>query len=80
MPCVYGRDSGKTWGNCKCRAIECRCPERLAQLRAKVIRDAVDFHTRLARAEDPYSLGYVLVREKWCDPKTCSYYSEKPPK
>lgn len=76
-PCRHGKDTGRKWAHCDCHAIECRCPERLAQLRAKVIRDAVDFHTLLARAEDPYSVGYVLVREKWCTEGQCSYYIDK---
>ena len=77
MNCIHGKDTGRKWAHCDCHAIECRCPERLAQLRAKVIRDAVDFHTLLARAEDPYSVGFVLVREKWCTEGQCSYYIDK---
>lgn len=77
MPCVHGRDSGKTWGNCKCRAIECHCKDRLDMLRQRVLKDAVDYHTQLARPNDPYSIGYVLVRERWCAAGQCSYYIDK---
>lgn len=80
MACIHGKDSGQKWGLCKCKAIECHCAERIDSLRKKLLTDPVDYHTKLTRPDDPYSAGYVLVREKWCDPKTCSYYSEKPPK
>lgn len=78
--CMHGRDTGQPWGACSCTAVECHCPERIEMLRAKVLRDAVDYHTRLASVDDPYARGYVLVRSKFCNHEECSYYSEKPPK
>ncbi len=77
MDCIHGTDTGRQWGNCACHAIECRCADRLAMLRQRGLRDAVDYHTQLARRSDadPYSLGYVLVREKWCCAEKCSYFT-----
>lgn len=77
MDCVFGTDTGEKWGACSCTAIECRCAERIEQLQARVIRDKVDYHTRLARSDDPYALGYVLVRSRYCTPEKCSYHTPK---
>ena len=76
MTCIHGTDTGKKWGACNCTAVECRCTERLDALRARYLRDKVDYHTRYARAEDPFGLGFVLVRSKFCSPESCSYFTK----
>lgn len=73
--CIYARDTGNPWGACECTAVECHCTERLDQLRGKVLRDTVDYHTRFGRADDPYGLGYLLVRSKFCNSEKCSFHT-----